>query len=69
MALYQAEYIHSKLKRLQRFDITFGSNRGETFFYWKGSKVYQLPISYYLSLHQWANSPAYGGVIRQSLTR
>jgi len=59
--LYQAEYIHGKLKRRQRFDITFGSNRGETFFYWKGNKVYQLPISYYLSLHQWANSPAYSG--------
>ena len=57
--LYQSEYFHGKLKQRHRFDITFGSNRGETFFYRKGNKIYQLPISYYLSLHQWANSPAY----------
>jgi hypothetical protein len=58
-SLYQASYVDGKLKEKERFDIVFGSNRGETFLYWKNNLVYQLPITYYLSLHQWANSPGY----------
>lgn len=59
--LYQASYTHGKLNEKQRFDITFGSNRGETYLYWKGKEIYELPITYYLNLHQWANSPGYSG--------
>jgi len=57
--LYEASYAHGKKMRSERLDIAFGSNRGETFLYWRGNKVYQLPVSYYISLHQWANSPGY----------
>jgi hypothetical protein len=57
--LYQASYTHGKLTQQHRFDITLGANRGETYFYWKGNKAYQLPVSYYISLNKWANSPAY----------
>jgi hypothetical protein len=57
--LYQASYVDGKLRRRQRFDITFGSNRGETFLYWKDNKVYQMPVTYYISLHHWGNSPGY----------
>ena len=57
--LYQASYTNGKLTQKQRFDITFGSNRGETFLYWKNNRVYQMPITYYINLHQWANSPGY----------
>jgi len=63
--LYQASYINGKLREKQRFDITFGSNRGETYLYWKGNEIYELPVTYYLYLHQWANSPGYkGGAVK-----
>ncbi|MEO6631856.1 MAG: multiheme c-type cytochrome [Mucilaginibacter sp.] len=63
--LYQASYTDGKLKEKQRFDITFGSNRGETYLYWKGNEIYELPVTYYLYLHQWANSPGYrGGTVK-----
>jgi len=57
--LYEANYVNGKMTRKEKLDITFGSNRGETFLYWKNSQVYQLPVTYYISLHQWGNSPAY----------
>ncbi|HEY4323414.1 MAG TPA: multiheme c-type cytochrome [Mucilaginibacter sp.] len=57
--IYQASYTGGKLTKRERFDMTFGSNRGETFLYWKNNRVYQMPITYYISLHRWANSPGY----------
>src|SRR6185437_10799210 len=59
--LYQASYTHGKLTETERFDIIFGSNRGETYLYWKGKEIYELPVTYYINLHQWANSPGYSG--------
>ena len=59
--LYQAAYTNGKLTEKQRFDIAFGSNRGETYLYWKGNEIYELPVTYYLYRHQWANSPGYSG--------
>lgn len=61
---YQASYVGGKLKEKQRFDITFGSKRGETYLYWKGNEIYELPITYYVFLHQWANSPGYSGTVK-----
>jgi hypothetical protein len=55
--LYEVSYANGKIIEKERFDITIGSKRAETYLYWKGSQVYQLPISYYMSLHKWANSP------------
>ena len=63
--LFQALYKNGRLSNKQRFDIIFGSNRGETYLYWQGSEVKQLPVSYYLTLHEWANSP--GGYYNDSV--
>jgi len=57
--LYQACYVNGKLTQLQPFNIVFGFKRAETFLYWKDSYVYQLPVTYYTQLHEWANSPGY----------
>lgn len=59
--IYQVKYVNGKVAEQHRFDMTLGSNRGETFFYWKGNQVYQLPGTYYINLHRWDNSPAYSG--------
>lgn len=56
---YQVSYANGKIIEKQRFDIIMGSKRAETYLYWKGNEVYQLPVTYYLSLHKWANSPDY----------
>jgi hypothetical protein len=58
-SLYEVSYAGGKRDRKERLDIAFGSNRGESFLYWKNNQVYQLPVTYYISLHQWGNSPAY----------
>jgi hypothetical protein len=49
----------------QRFDIVVGSGRrGQTYLYWKGDELFELPVSYWTYTHQWINSPGYpdGGV-------
>lgn len=43
-----------------RFDITVGSGRkAQTYLYWKGDAVYELPVSYFVTEKSWANSPHY----------
>ncbi len=56
---YQVAYKNNKAFEAHRFDITFGGVKGETYLYWKGNQVYQLPMSYFNALHSWANSPGY----------
>lgn len=51
--------------RAERFDIVVGSGRhGQTYLYWKGDDLFELPVSYWGYTHAWINSPGYedGGV-------
>lgn len=49
--LYQGAY---------RFDITIGSGRkAQTYLYWQAGKYFQLPVSYFVPVQQWANSPGF----------
>jgi hypothetical protein len=58
--LFQAAYMNGALKELHRFDITVGSGRkGQTFLYWKDGQYFQLPLSYFIPVHSWANSPGF----------
>ncbi|HLT80582.1 MAG TPA: multiheme c-type cytochrome [Cyclobacteriaceae bacterium] len=42
------------------FDITIGSGRqGQTYLYWHGNSLFQLPASYYAPDSIWSNSPGY----------
>lgn len=46
--------------RSERFDVVIGSGRkGQTYLYWKGNQLFQLPVSYWVELGQWVNSPGY----------
>src|ERR1019366_8383095 len=59
-SLFQASCTHGRLTNVQPFDIKFGIKRAETYLHWRNNKyVYQLPVTYYMSLHKWANSPGY----------
>jgi hypothetical protein len=58
--LYQVDYLHGKEDLAQSLDITTGSGkRGQTYLYWEGNKLFQLPISYFTPIDQWTNSPGY----------
>jgi hypothetical protein len=47
-------------REAHRFDIAVGSGRkAQTYLYWKGDGVFQLPVSYFLTEYSWANSPYY----------
>lgn len=44
----------------ERIDVVIGSGRrGQTYLYWKGDQLFQLPVSYWTDLSTWINSPGY----------
>jgi len=44
----------------QRIDIVVGSaTKGQTYLYWKGNALFELPVSYWTRLKSWVNSPGY----------
>lgn len=58
--LFQVAYINGKEKEARRFDVVIGSGKkGQTYLYWRGNELYQLPVSYFAGIHSWANSPGY----------
>jgi hypothetical protein len=49
-----------ELTRSERFDVVVGSGRkGQTYLFWDGDQLFQLPISYWTELDGWVNSPGY----------
>lgn len=57
--LYQVGYVHGKKVEAEPFDITIGGVKAETYLYWKGKQLFELPVSYFEALHNWTNSPGY----------
>jgi len=46
--------------RAEKFDVVVGSGRhGQTYLYWKGDELFELPVSYWTYTHEWINSPGY----------
>ena len=46
--------------RTERMDIVVGSGKmGQTYLYWRGSELLQLPVSYFTQAKRWINSPGY----------
>ncbi len=46
--------------RSERFDLVTGSGRkGQSYLYWRGGRLFELPVSYLTGLDQWINSPGY----------
>ena len=46
-------------ERTERFDLVIGSGgKGQTYLFWKGDQLFQLPVSYWTELG-WVNSPGY----------
>jgi hypothetical protein len=55
-----AEKGSQKLTHSERIGIVTGSGvRGQTYLYWAGNELYELPVSYWSDGNQWINSPGY----------
>jgi len=49
-----------ELNRSERIDVVVGSGRkGQTYLFWDGDQLFQLPVSYWTSLDGWVDSPGY----------
>jgi hypothetical protein len=47
-------------QRSERIDVVIGSGvRGQSYLYWQGDQLYELPVSYWSDGKQWINSPGY----------
>ena len=56
---YQTGYTRGAA-RTERFDLVIGSGRrGQSYLYWKGHLLFQLPVSYLAATGAWVNSPGY----------
>lgn len=55
-----AELGGKRLTRSERMDVVLGSGvRGQTYLFWSGDRLYELPVSYWSDGRQWINSPGY----------
>jgi hypothetical protein len=46
--------------RTEPIDLVIGSGRkGQSYLYWTGDRLFQLPVSYWIEMGQWVNSPGY----------
>jgi hypothetical protein len=49
-----------KVSRTERIDIVSGSARkGQSYLFWKGDQLFQLPVTYWTETDSWVNSPSY----------
>jgi len=47
-------------RRSERIDIVIGvGTRGQSYLYWHGDQMYELPVSYWSDGRRWINSPGY----------
>ena len=58
--VFQVAYVDGKEVRAEKFDMIFGSGeKAYTYAYWKGKKLYELPLSYFSAIQNWAISPGF----------
>ncbi|WP_337967580.1 cytochrome c3 family protein [uncultured Flavobacterium sp.] len=58
-SLYQVLYKNGKEVEAHRFEIVFGVKHAQTSVYWRENNTYELPVSYYNSINNWATSPGF----------
>ncbi|MBI3139273.1 MAG: hypothetical protein HYZ15_11880 [Sphingobacteriales bacterium] len=56
---FQVLYINGEEAGSKPFEISFGIKKAQSWLYWTGNNTYQLPVSYYTSVHSWGLSPGY----------
>ncbi|WP_035653239.1 cytochrome c3 family protein [Flavobacterium sp. ASV13] len=58
-SLFQILYKNGKEVQSHKFEIVFGTKHAQTSVYWRENNTYELPISYYNSINNWATSPGF----------
>jgi hypothetical protein len=49
-----------KLSRTERIDVVTGlARKGQSYLFWKGDQLFQLPVTYWTATDSWVNSPSY----------
>jgi hypothetical protein len=49
-----------EISRTERIDIVTGvARKGQSYLYWKGDDLFQLPVTYWTDTNSWVNSPSY----------
>ncbi len=57
---FQTALFNGTVMESESIDVVIGSGRkGQTYLYWDGDRLFQLPVSYFTSLDSWCNSPGY----------
>jgi len=56
---YQVLYTKGIETEARRFDIAFGVTHAQTSLYWMNDVAYELPLTYYKHLQNWATSPGF----------
>jgi hypothetical protein len=55
-----AERAGKRLTHQEKIDLVIGSGtRGQTYLFWSGNELFELPVSYWKDGNQWINSPGY----------
>ncbi len=57
--MFQTLYVNGKATESHRFDIVLGGIKGESYLYWKGNGLNQLPVSYFTQQDKWLMSPRF----------
>jgi hypothetical protein len=60
---YHVLYKNDKEFRAYPVDIVFGTKNAQTSVYFRGGETYELPVSYYRSIDNWATSPRYSSTV------
>jgi hypothetical protein len=51
---------HHLKSDMKKFDLVVGSGRhGQTYLYWQGDQLFELPVSWWTYAKRWVNSPGY----------
>ncbi|MTH16988.1 cytochrome c3 family protein [Flavobacterium sp. LC2016-01] len=58
-SLFQVLYKNGKKVEAHSFDIVFGIKHAQTSVYWRNNNTYELPLSYYNAINNWATSPGF----------
>lgn len=57
---YQTAWINGVPRRTERFGVVIGAGRkAQSYLYWRGNQLLQLPISWFAATHSWAGSPGF----------
>lgn len=58
--LFQVAYINGVPRRAQRFGVVMGAgSKAQSYLYWRGNQLLQLPVSWFAATASWANSPGF----------